>query len=245
MYIATSRPVEGHVTRGFEAVREAFDGNFARRHELGGACCAYHRGEKVVDLWGGVRNRQTGEPWERDTMVIVYSATKGLAAMTLAVAHSRGWLDYEERVRHTGLSSRSKAKAITARQLLAHCGLFALTSRWPQRRRRSRSAGVAGRLRNRAGKPGTPGLSRHHLATTNCRAVSIRAVAAWSPFRTRSHRRPGSTSHPAAGKHPELEAGHDCPARRLEMLLGFPLRLTPDDESRLRDPVRGSEFPRH
>ena len=35
------------------------------RRELGGACCVYHRGEKVVDLWGGVRNRQTGEPWER------------------------------------------------------------------------------------------------------------------------------------------------------------------------------------
>ena len=98
--MATSRSVEGHVSRGFEAVREAFADNFARRRELGGACCAYHRGEKVVDLWGGIRNKQTGEPWEQDTMVIVHSATKGLAAMTLAIAHSRGWLDYEERVCH-------------------------------------------------------------------------------------------------------------------------------------------------
>ena len=90
--------VRGHVSRGFEAVREAFVENFARRRELGGACCAYHHGEKVVDLWGGVRNKLTGELWEQDTMVLVYSATKGLAAMTLALAHSRGWLDYEERV---------------------------------------------------------------------------------------------------------------------------------------------------
>jgi CubicO group peptidase (beta-lactamase class C family) len=66
--------------------------------ELGGACCAYVRGEKVVDLWGGIRNKQTNDPWEKDTMVIVFSATKGLAAMTLAIEHSRGWLDYEERV---------------------------------------------------------------------------------------------------------------------------------------------------
>ena len=88
--------VQGHVSRGFEAVREAFVENFDRRGELGGACCAYHHGEKVVDLWGGVRNKRTGELWEQDTMVLVYSATKGLAAMTLA--HSRGWLDYEERV---------------------------------------------------------------------------------------------------------------------------------------------------
>ena len=63
--------IEGHVSRGFEAVHEAFAENFARRGELGGACCAFRRGEKVVDLWGGIRNKQTGEPWERDTMVIV------------------------------------------------------------------------------------------------------------------------------------------------------------------------------
>jgi CubicO group peptidase (beta-lactamase class C family) len=79
-------------------VREAFEANFARRDELGGACCVYRRGEKVVDLWGGIRNGRTGEPWEQDTMVIVHSATKGLAAMTIAMTHSRGWLDYEERV---------------------------------------------------------------------------------------------------------------------------------------------------
>src|SRR6185436_17396352 len=90
--------VEGHVSRGFAAVREAFVENFSRRRELGGACCAYHRGEKVVDLWGGIRDKRTSEPWERDTMAIVYSATKGLAAMTMAIAHSRGWLDYDEHV---------------------------------------------------------------------------------------------------------------------------------------------------
>ena len=98
MLAVTSHAVEGHVSRGFEAVREAFAENFTRRRELGGACCAYYHGEKVVDLWGGIRNKRRGEPWERDTMVLVYSATKGLSAMTLAIAHSRGWLDYEERV---------------------------------------------------------------------------------------------------------------------------------------------------
>jgi CubicO group peptidase (beta-lactamase class C family) len=78
--------VHGHVGPGFETVREAFADNFARRRELGGACSTYRRGEKVVDLCGGIRNKATGEAWEQDTMVIVYSATKGLAAMTLALA---------------------------------------------------------------------------------------------------------------------------------------------------------------
>jgi CubicO group peptidase (beta-lactamase class C family) len=120
--------VDGHVNRGFEAVREAFADNFTDRRELGGACCAYYRGEKVVDLWGGIRNKQTGEPWEQDTMVVVHSASKGLAAMTLAIAHSRGWLDYEERVAHywPEFAQQGKEK-VTVRQLLAHqAGLFAI-----------------------------------------------------------------------------------------------------------------------
>lgn len=120
--------IEGHVSAGFEAVREAFAENFSRRGELGGACCAYHRGDKVVDLWGGIRNKKTHEPWERDTMVVVHSATKGLAAMAMAVAHSRGWLDYEERVATYWPEFAQQGKErITVRQLLAHqAGLFAI-----------------------------------------------------------------------------------------------------------------------
>ena len=127
MSVTLSAVVEGHVARGFEGVREAFVDNFARRKELGGACCVYRRGEKVVDLWGGVRNKQTGEPWEQNTMVLVYSATKGLAAMTLALAHSRGWLDYEERVcAYWPEFGQQGKERITVRQLLAHqAGLFA------------------------------------------------------------------------------------------------------------------------
>ena len=120
--------IQGHVSRGFEAVRETFAENFGRRRELGGACCVFHRGEKVVDLWGGIRNKETGEPWEENTMVVVHSATKGLAAMTLAIAHSRGWLDYEERVcTYWPEFAQQGKERITVRQLLAHqAGLFAI-----------------------------------------------------------------------------------------------------------------------
>ncbi|HLO00235.1 MAG TPA: serine hydrolase domain-containing protein, partial [Pyrinomonadaceae bacterium] len=119
--------IEGHVSAGFDAVRDVFAENFSRRHELGGACCVYYQGEKVVDLWGGVRNKSTSEPWEEGTMVIVYSTTKGLSAMTLAVAHSRGWLDYEQRVSNYWKEFAQQGKeTITVRQLLAHqAGLFA------------------------------------------------------------------------------------------------------------------------
>lgn len=119
--------VDGYVSPGFEIVRNVFAENFTERRELGGACSVYHHDEKVVDLWGGVRNKRTGERWERDTMVLVWSATKGLAAMTLALAHSRGWLDYDAPVCRywPEFAQRGKEK-ITVRQLLAHqAGLFA------------------------------------------------------------------------------------------------------------------------
>ena len=130
MFIAASGhvDVQGHVSPGFEAVREVFVENFARRRDLGGACCAYYRGENVVDLWGGARNKRTGEPWEQDTMVVVHSATKGLAAMTMAIAHSRGWLDYEATVcKYWPEFAQQGKEKITVRQLLAHqAGLFAI-----------------------------------------------------------------------------------------------------------------------
>ena len=94
----TNVKISGHVKPGFEAVREAFVENFTRRNELGAACCIYYRGEKVVDLWGGVRNKRTCEPWEEDTMVIVFSATKGMSGLAMALAHSRGLFDYDERI---------------------------------------------------------------------------------------------------------------------------------------------------
>ena len=54
---AAHNEIHGYVGKGFEAVRQAFRENFSHRKELGAACCVYHHGEKVVDLWGGVREQ--------------------------------------------------------------------------------------------------------------------------------------------------------------------------------------------
>ena len=119
--------IHGFVSKGFEGVREAFMENFKKRREVGAACCIYHKDERVVDLWGGIRDKETGEPWQEDTMALVYSTTKGLAAMTLAIAHSRGWLDYDEFVStYWPEFAQNGKEKITVRQLLAHqAGLFA------------------------------------------------------------------------------------------------------------------------
>ena len=74
-----------------------------------------------MDLWGGVRDARDGSPWEEDTVVLVYSTSKGLAAMTLALAHARGWLDYDERVGTYWPEFAQAGKGdVTVRQLLGH-----------------------------------------------------------------------------------------------------------------------------
>jgi CubicO group peptidase (beta-lactamase class C family) len=111
----------GWVAEGFEEVRAEFERNFLDRGEIGAAVAAYWRGEKVVDLWGGRRTPGGDEPWNEDTMVLVNSTTKGLAAMTIAVANSRGWIDYDARVAEYWPEFAQNGKAaITVRQLLSH-----------------------------------------------------------------------------------------------------------------------------
>ena len=75
MFATASDVVQGQVSRGFESVRDAFEDNFARHRELGGACCAYYGGKKVVDIWGGVRDKHSGKPWPSGA---IYSAGSAL-----------------------------------------------------------------------------------------------------------------------------------------------------------------------
>jgi CubicO group peptidase (beta-lactamase class C family) len=116
-----SARVGGRVAPGFEGVRAEFERNFAERGEIGAAVAAYVRGEKVVDLWGGHRTPERDAPWNEDTMIIVFSTTKGLSAMTFAVANARGWLDYDAPIaRYWPEFAQNGKGSITVRQLLGH-----------------------------------------------------------------------------------------------------------------------------
>ncbi|MEU8816221.1 serine hydrolase domain-containing protein [Actinoplanes sp. NPDC048796] len=123
-----SAMVHGEVEQGYGPVADAFRRNFERGREIGAACAVYRDGRKVVDLWGGYRDGRTGEPWNRDTMVPVFSTSKGVSSMAVAVLHSRGLLDYDERVAAYWPEFAAAGKAdVTVRQLLSHqAGLPAL-----------------------------------------------------------------------------------------------------------------------
>ena len=63
----------------------------------GAALCVYHRGEKVVDIWGGTRD-DDGHPWQADTMSVSFSTTKGVTSTALHMLVDRGLLDYDDPV---------------------------------------------------------------------------------------------------------------------------------------------------
>lgn len=119
--VTTNAPVHGNVAPGFEAVQNEFARNFTDRGELGAACTIYYRGEKVVDLWGGYRDPEKLRLWQEDTMVLVFSSTKGLAGLTMALAHSRGLFEYDAPIASYWPEFAQNGKEhITVRQLLAH-----------------------------------------------------------------------------------------------------------------------------
>ena len=87
--------IEGTCDGRFEGVREAFARNFAESGELGASVAVALGGELVVDLWAGHVDRDRTQPWERDTLVLVYSSTKGVVSLAAHMLADRGLIDFE------------------------------------------------------------------------------------------------------------------------------------------------------
>lgn len=90
--------IQGQCDGRFAEVREQFERNFAERGELGASVCVTVDGEPVVDLWGGTRDEATGDPWQADTVNVVMSCSKGVAALCGNMVLERGQLDLDEPV---------------------------------------------------------------------------------------------------------------------------------------------------
>ncbi|MFI5522662.1 serine hydrolase domain-containing protein [Streptomyces platensis] len=120
--------INGEVTARFEPVREAFAANFDRHGDIGAAVCVYHHGQPVVDLWGGIADPDTRRPWQRDTLQLVYSATKGATATAAHLLAQRGVLELDAPMAKYWPEFAANGKAeIPVRWLLSHqAGLVAL-----------------------------------------------------------------------------------------------------------------------
>ncbi|MEV6335721.1 serine hydrolase domain-containing protein [Nocardia vinacea] len=113
--------IHGDVAAGFGPVADAFRRNFAQHGEIGAAVAVYAGDRPVVDLWAGHRDRRRTLSWERDTIVPVFSSTKGMAAFVVATMVSKGLLDYEEPVAKYWPEFAAQGKGtVTVRQLIDH-----------------------------------------------------------------------------------------------------------------------------
>ncbi|AQZ65916.1 Esterase A [[Actinomadura] parvosata subsp. kistnae] len=147
-----------HCDPRFSRVREVFERHFADGEELGAAFAVYLDGELVVDLWGGVADRHTGRPWERDTPVFAYSCTKAVTAAVLLQLAERGLVDVTAPVAEVWPEFAANGKAgITVEHVLTHqAGLPALEEPVPVEEFEDQPA-IAARLARQAPlwEPGT------------------------------------------------------------------------------------------
>jgi CubicO group peptidase (beta-lactamase class C family) len=116
-----SAAVHGECDPRFRAVRDELETNFRERGELGASVCVMLEERTVVDLWGGVADRRTDRPWDRDTLVVVWSCTKGAVALCAHMLRSRGLLDLDAPVaRYWPEFAQNGKEAIPVRWLLNH-----------------------------------------------------------------------------------------------------------------------------
>ena len=121
--------LDGYVHPDFSEVarvlRKQIPGTRKRFAPGGAAVCIWHRGEVVVDCWGGTRDVE-GDPWESDTMALSYSTTKGVTSTLLHIFADRGIVDYDAPVREYWPEFGQAGKEnITVRQVMSHkAGLY-------------------------------------------------------------------------------------------------------------------------
>ena len=126
-------PIDGFCTPRFARLRDAFARNFCDHAERGGAVTIWHRGETVVDLWGGWSDVARNAAWQRDTLVNVFSVSKALCAIACMRLVDDGRLDLDAPVaRYWPQFAAGGKQDVTVRQLLSHqAGLPAIRKPLP------------------------------------------------------------------------------------------------------------------
>jgi CubicO group peptidase (beta-lactamase class C family) len=113
--------IQGFVKPGYEAVSDAFAGNFERLGEVGAACCIYRDGRAVVDMWGGALAPSGERPYGEDTLQMVMSSTKGVVAVAAHMLAEEGKLDFDAPVVDYWPEFGAEGKqAIPVRWLFSH-----------------------------------------------------------------------------------------------------------------------------
>jgi CubicO group peptidase (beta-lactamase class C family) len=113
--------IQGECPKAFAPLADAFARNFQEEGEIGASLCVFRGGEKVVDLWGGHADAARERAWREDTLVNVWSSTKGVLALCVARLVDQGLLAYERPVADYWPAFAAQGKgAVTVAQLFSH-----------------------------------------------------------------------------------------------------------------------------
>lgn len=117
----SSPAIHGYCDSQFSHVKQVFADNFVERGEVGAGVALFHGGRNVVNLWAG-RKRPLGfAPWEQDTLVNIYSGTKGITAIAALQLVSRGLLDLDKPVAYYWPQfARHDKSTIPVKWILSH-----------------------------------------------------------------------------------------------------------------------------
>lgn len=119
--ITTDIPVEGSCAPEFEAVRRKFERNFAERGEVGAAVAAWVGDELVVDLWGGWQDAERQQRWQQNTLVSVFSGSKGLTSTCVHLLAERGEIDLHQPVAtYWPEFAQAGKESVTVAMVMAH-----------------------------------------------------------------------------------------------------------------------------
>ena len=113
--------ISGHCDEKFNAVRAAFENNFANNGDVGASVALSVEGEMVVDLWGGYRDAEKSQPWLEDTIINVYSTTKTMAAQCALLLADRGEIDlYAPVAQYWPEFAQNGKEQVQVRHFLSH-----------------------------------------------------------------------------------------------------------------------------
>jgi CubicO group peptidase (beta-lactamase class C family) len=113
--------IEGTCDPKFSRVKDVFIENFEKRNEVGAAAAVMLDGKSVVDIWAGHADREKTRPWTRDTLVNVYSTTKGVTAICAHRLADKGLLDIDAPVaRYWPEFAQAGKDKLPVRYLLSH-----------------------------------------------------------------------------------------------------------------------------
>ncbi len=194
--------LHGTTTPRFASVADAFARNFAEGREIGAAVAVHVDGELVVDLHAGVADPTTGREWADDTLQCVFSSSKAIVGLAIAMLVDRGVLDYDEPIATYWPEFAQHGKeTITLRDVLCHRAGLPLIDDPLTRDDLADLDRLADapRSSNRFGNPGrATGTARSPSASTPPRSSAASTAARWGASSRRSSRHRSAPSSGSA-----------------------------------------------